>query len=252
MRFAYARTGGPLLNWSGHTPPYPSRAGETRALGAFYATNRDSSALRRYGGRLAVGGPIGARPIVNRSAPRYNGSAVGYQHNRALGDLDIPRPGAPEIVSGYESPQPNAALINLGGYIPEGAARSYGGTFLSADETPPTKQFDMGLVRKASVLAALYHGVKRNNGSVWWGLAWALGAYMAPLYGTTAVGIAVAQGFAQAKPKQNPARRRRRKGRRRARVGNKAWRRRFPRQARRLDSRRRRRRAKPYRAKGFV
>jgi hypothetical protein len=210
MRFAYARTGGPLLDWSGPTPPSPSRAGETRSLGDWAPSTRSSAALRRYGGRLAE--------------PR--GAAIGYEMNRQLGSLDLPRPGAPEVVAGYESPAPGAAVVHLGhtctwdeahrrahasmmsGYMPEGAARSYGQTMLSAD-APTPKQFDMGLVRKASVIAAAYHGVKRHNGSVLWGLLWGLAAYIAPLYGTVVPAIGIAQGFGQAKgPKQNPARRR--------------------------------------------
>jgi hypothetical protein len=69
-------------------------------------------------------------------------------------------------------------------------------------------KFDTGLIRKAAVLASAYHGARRNNGSVWWGLLWALGAYVAPIYGVSAVGIAVAQGFGQPRFKSNPARRR--------------------------------------------
>ena len=138
MKFAYTRRGGPLLDWSGPTPPSPTRAGETRSLGS-----------------------------------------LG-------GSLDVPRPGAPEIISGYESPHPNAALIHFG-----------------ADA--PTK-FDTGLIRKAAVLASAYHGVKRNNGSVLWGLLWVLGAYVAPIYGVSAVGIAVAQGFGQPRFRSNPVR----------------------------------------------
>lgn len=235
MRFAYARRGGPLLNWSGPTPPYPTRAGETRTLGSFYPTTRSSSALRRYGGR----------------GPGY-GAAVGYEHNRELGywgatvaghggvgyrpvpgmgSLDLPRPGAPEVVEGYEPPAPGAAIVHLGhactweeahrrahamsGYMPEGAARSYGQTMLSADQPPAPKPFDMGLVRKASAIASAYHGVKRNHGSVFWGLLWGVAGYAAPFYGLLVPAIGVAQGFGQPKgPKQNPARCRRRRRRR--------------------------------------
>jgi len=235
MKFAYTRRGGPLLNWSGPTPPYQSRAGETRSLGDFNATTRNSVALRRYGG--------------TRDWP---GGAKGYEHNRALGDLDVPRPGAPEIVSGYESPEPGAATIHLGGYMPEGAARNYGNTFLADDAAPTTSVMSAvsnPLVKKASVLAAAYHGVRRNNGSVLWGLLWAVGAYLAPINGLSAVALAAAQGFGQPKFTNNPARRRKRG--KRARVGNKAWRRRFQAAARRLDARRRKRKAKPYKAKGF-
>ena len=211
MHFAYARTGGPLLQWNGRTPPYQSRAGETRGLGDWYPTTRNSGALRRYGGRLAP----------------PHGAAIDYEHNRQLGALDIPRPGAPEVVEGYESPKPGAAIIQLGacswdeahrlaheradarramaGYMPEGAVRNYGQTMLSADAPP--KQFDMGLIRKASVIAAAYHGVKRHGGSVIWGLLWGVAAYVAPLYGTIVPAIGAAQGFARPKVKSNPARR---------------------------------------------
>jgi hypothetical protein len=213
MRFAYARRGGPLLDWSGSTPPYPTRAGETRSLGAFYPTNRTSNALRRYGGA---------------GAPR--GAAVGYEHNRELGywgamtsghggsgyhpppgmgAFDLPRPGAPEVVAGYESPAPGAAVIHLGhghtmqGYMPEGAARRYGQQMLGADAP---QAFPTGVLRKISVLAAAYHGVKRNHGSVMWGLLWGLAAYVSPLYGVLVPAIGVAQGYGQAKgPKSNPA-----------------------------------------------
>ena len=167
MRFAYARTGGPLLDWSGVTPPSPSRAGETRSLGA----------------------------------------------------LDLPRPGAPEVVAGYEAPQPGAAVIQLGssypwdqkypgqtmsGYMPEGAARAYGQTMLA--DAAPAPSIDYGAyARRASVLAAAYHGAKRHNGSVLWGLLWGLAAYVAPLRGLSIVAIGVAQGFAQPTVRSNPA-----------------------------------------------
>ena len=142
MRFAYARRGGPMLEWDGRSPPSAARAGETRSLGS----------------------------------------------------LDVPRAGAPEIVSGYESPEPGAATIHLG-----------------ADPAPapaPAK-FDLGLIRKASALAAGYHGVRRNNGSIFWGLIWAAAAFISPLYGTLVPAFAMAQGFGEARPKSNPAKRRR-------------------------------------------
>lgn len=189
MRFAYARRGGPLLDWSGPTPPSQTRAGETRSLGDFYPTTRNSNAMRRYSAGYSA----------------FPGSAVGYEHNRALGDLNVPRPGAPEVVSSYESPQPGAAIVHLGGYMPEGAARGYGQTMLSAD-APASDKFDMGLVRKASALAAAYHGVRRNNGSILWGLVWAVAAFVSPLYGTLVPAFAMAQGFGEARPKSNPAR----------------------------------------------
>lgn len=151
MKFAYARTGGPLLNWSGPTPPSPSRAGETRSLGG----------------------------------------------------LPIPLPGAPEIIGGYEEPQPGAATIHLGGFIPEGSIRNYGTTVLGADEP----KFDVtGLVRKAGIIASAYHGVKRNNGSIMSGLLWALAAWVVfPMHGTIVPAVAIAQGFAQPKLRNNPA-----------------------------------------------
>ncbi len=213
MRFAYTRRGGPLLDWNGVTPPSPTRAGETRSLGDFYPTNRSSGALRRYGG---PGAPKGA--------------AVGYEHNRALGywgaqvaghggagyhpipgmgdDTYLPLPGAPEVVEGYESPAPGAAVIHLGagypwdqkypgmsGYMPEGAARGYGQTMIA--DVAPAKPFDMSILRKVSAVASAYHGVKRNGGSVFWGLLWGIAGYAAPFYGLLMPAIAIAQGYAQ-------------------------------------------------------
>lgn len=225
MRFAYARSGGPLLNWSGVTPPYPSRAADTRSLGGWYPDvprGGTSNALRRYGGRLAPPG----------------GSAIPYEVNRQLGSLDLPRPGAPEVVEGYQSPQPGAAVIQLGaagarhrggtypwneaypgqtslsGYMPEGAIRNYGNTMLSADEQP--KQFDWSIVRKVGIAASAYHGVKRNNGSILAGALWALASWAVfPFHGVIVPIIATAQGFGQPKLKTNPARRTRRYRRRR-------------------------------------
>lgn len=211
MRFAYQRRGGPLVTWNGRTAPSPTRAGETRSLGSFYPTTRSSSALRRYGV------PDWDRPYNATTG----GSAMPYQHDRPLGALDIPRPGAPEILDGYESPQPGAAIIHLGhdctwaeahrrahemmmhGYMPEGAARSYGQTTIGADDPP--KPVNDGMIRKTAVLASAYHGVRRHNGSVMWGLLWALAAYVTPLNGLLVPAFGVAQGFGQAKPKSNPA-----------------------------------------------
>lgn len=202
MRFAYARTGGPLLDWSGPTTPSPTRAGETRSLGAFYPTTRNSSALRRYGGRSAG----------------HGGSAVGYEVNRALGALNIPRPGAPEVIEGYEEPEPGAATIKLGeactwdlahrrshglsGFIPEGAVMKYG-QMLGADAAAvptPKAAFDPVLIRRASAVAGAFHGVKRHNGSVLWGLLWAAAAYITPLHGVLVPAFAVAQGYGRPKP----------------------------------------------------
>jgi hypothetical protein len=195
MKFAYTRRGGPLLDWSGPTPPSPTRAGETRSLGS-------------------------------------------------LGDLHVPRPGAPEIVSGYESPHPNAALIHFG-----------------ADEK--AAPVDTGrLIRRVSALAAGYHGVRRNNGSIFWGLVWALAAFVSPLYGTLVPAFAMAQGFGEARPRSNPARktkkvwlpgakvwarigrpkkrktkRKSKVGKKRPKYGGKTWRRRYPKQAKKYDAR---------------
>jgi hypothetical protein len=127
----------------------------------------------------------------------WDGRTAPYQsragETRSLGglgslELDVPRPGAPEIVSGYESPHPNAALIHFG-----------------ADEKAAPAKFDTGLIRKASALAAAYHGVRRNNGSILWGLVWAAAAFVSPLYGTLVPAFAMAQGFGEARAKSNPA-----------------------------------------------
>ena len=199
MRFAYARTGGPLLNWSGPTPPSPTRAGETRSLGDWYPTQARSGALRRYGGRIA--------------SP--SGAAIGYEHNRQLGSLDVPRPGAPEVVAGYEAPMPGASTIHLGGYMPEGAARAYGQTMLAADEAKPP-MLSSSMIRKGAALASVYHGMKRNNGSIMWGLLWGLAAMIAPVNGLIVPVIGAVQGFGQPRAKQNPSPRRKRKTRRKA------------------------------------
>jgi hypothetical protein len=123
-----------------------------------------------------------------------------------MGALDIPRPGAPEIVEGYESPEPGAAVIHLGGYMPEGATRGYGQTMLSADApVPAPAKFDPGLIRKAAVLASAFHGVRRNHGSVLWGLLWAVAAYLTPLNGLLVPAFGVAQGFGQPKLRSNPS-----------------------------------------------
>jgi hypothetical protein len=125
----------------------------------------------------------------------WDGRTAPYQsragETRSLGslELDVPRPGAPEIVSGYESPHPNAALIHFG-----------------ADEKAAPAKFDTGLIRKAAALAAAYHGVKRNNGSIFWGVIWAAAALVTPFYGVFVPVWAAGQGFGQARLKNNPAR----------------------------------------------
>jgi hypothetical protein len=180
--------------------------------------------------------------------------------NTLLGDLFLPRPGAPEVVEDYEPPAPGAAIVHLGGrmmssypwdekypgqtnlsgYMPEGAARNYGQTMLSADPPAPNPVNVGGLVRKAGILAAAYHGVKRNNGSILSGLLWAVAAWAVfPFYGTIVPAIAAAQGFAQPKVRSNPGRRTR-KIRRIAR--KRGWKYRRPNPARRYRRRRRARR----------
>jgi len=156
MRFAYKRRGGPLLDWSGPTPPSPTRAGETRSLGEYDRV--------------------------------HGGQALSYGRGLGSLELNVPRPGAPEIVSGYESPHPNAALIHFG-----------------ADEKAASAKFDTGLIRKAAALAAGFHGVRRNNGSIFWGVIWAAAAFITPFNGVLVPVWAAGQGFAQARPRSNPA-----------------------------------------------
>jgi len=215
VKFAYKNRGASLLEWNGRTAPSQTRAGETRGLGSLGASAieygvRRSSVLRKALGDATVCCPrcpcsqdpccsdrsasspalVRYRYAAQRRAarPAIRKALGAYPLRKELGTLggfnmDIPRPGAPEVVSGY---------------MPEGAARGYGETSIGEDPAPaPT--FDTGLIRKAAVLASAYHGVKRNNGSVWWGLVWALGAYVAPVSGVSAVGIAVAQGFGKPK-----------------------------------------------------
>jgi hypothetical protein len=139
MRFAYARRGGPIVSWAGAAAPSQSRAGETRGLGGYHHMSK----LRRY--------------------------------RSGLSGLDIPRPGSPEMVGGYISPQPGAAVIHLG------------------EDQAPAPMISSGTRRKLSAIASAYHGVRRNNGSVMWGVTWAVLGYITML---TPV-IAVGQGFAK-------------------------------------------------------
>lgn len=173
MKFAYARTGGPLLNWSGPTPPYPTRAGETRSLGDFYPTTRNSSAMRRYG----------VKDWDRPYNPVTGGQAMSYQNDRPLGSYDVPVPGGPEIIDGYESPQPGAPIIHLGddgctfelahrrahgmhGYLPEGAVRRYGQSMIGADAPKPDSKgmptWKM-VAAAAAVASAAYLLVKKKR-----------------------------------------------------------------------------------------
>lgn len=155
MKFAYARTGGPLLNWSGPTPPSPTRSGESRALGCC-----------------------------------------------GLGEFAVPLPGAPEMVAGY---MPEGAVRTISGYIPEGAARTYGTTTIGDAAAPSQALMDVieGPGNMIASLAMVYHGYKRNNGSILWAILWGF-------TGMFGVPFALAQGFGKPKLTSNPAKRRRR------------------------------------------
>jgi hypothetical protein len=178
MRFAYQNRGGGMVRWDGRTAPAQTRAGDTRSLGDFYPTHRSSSALRRYGGRN-----------WQNWNPRYGGSAIEYEHDRALGAYDVPLPGAPEIVGAYEPPQPGAALVHLGNYVTVGAAEDEPG-LLDRLANPSS------LTRKVSAALSAYHGIKRNKGSLLWGALWFAGGYAMPLLVPIA---SLAQGYAKPK-----------------------------------------------------
>lgn len=54
-----------------------------------------------------------------------------------------------------------------------------------------------GTLSMASLAVCTYHGMKRNNGSLGWGLGWGLFGAAFPVVGPT---LALAQGFAQPLP----------------------------------------------------
>lgn len=185
MKFAYARTGGPLLSWSGASPPSPSRAAETRDLGAFSLVQ---SSLRRYLKRAAVAPVIEYGPIID-----VRPSTVGCC---GLGEYNVPMPGAPEMVAGY---MPEGAARTISGYIPEGAARTYGSTTIGDASAPAQALMDVieGPVNMVASLAMVYHGYKRNNGSILWALLWGF-------TGLFGVPFALAQGYGKPRLTSNP------------------------------------------------
>lgn len=187
MRFAYQNRGSALLHWNGRSAPYQSRAGETRSLGAYYPTHRNSTALRRYGTRA-----------WDRNWNRgTGGSALSYEHDRPLGAYDVPLPGAPEVVGGYEAPQPGAAIVHLGDYVTTGDDAPKA----PADQHGEDDVIDMimgasSLTRVVAGALSAWHGVKRHRGSALWGAVWFAGGYAFPLL--TPV-LSLAQGYGKAK-----------------------------------------------------
>jgi len=82
--------------------------------------------------------------------------------------------------------------------------------------TPPPMPYRIiwGVLSTASFAASVYHGVKRNHGSIGWGLWWGLMGALFPVV-TPVIAFAMPPGFA--KPKNGlgrPYRRRNRKSRR--------------------------------------
>jgi hypothetical protein len=65
----------------------------------------------------------------------------------------------------------------------------------------PTARWLWGAASIASGAASLYHGVKRNDGSVGWGLWWGLMGTIFPII-TPIVAIASPPGFAKVKRKR--------------------------------------------------
>jgi|WetSurMetagenome_2_1015567.scaffolds.fasta_scaffold195596_2 hypothetical protein len=61
-----------------------------------------------------------------------------------------------------------------------------------------TKNTIYGLLATASAVASGYHGIKRNNGSIGWGLVWFIAGGMFPVI-TPIVAVARKPGFAKAK-----------------------------------------------------
>jgi hypothetical protein len=159
MKFAYKRTGGPLLSWKGPAAPLQSRSADARSLGDFWPSEQRSYNL------MQIGSPV---PSPRRGALRR------YPYHRGFAGYDVPRPGSPEVIDGYESPQPGAALIHLGEDL----------------EDQITKQ-----IPKVRAAALAYHGYRRTN-SAFWAVCWFAFGYKSTWL---APALAWAQGFAQPK-----------------------------------------------------
>lgn len=63
-----------------------------------------------------------------------------------------------------------------------------------APSAPPGPITAWGALATASVAVSVYHGVKRNHGSIGWGLGWGLAAAVAPIVVPV---VALAQGYAK-------------------------------------------------------
>lgn len=69
---------------------------------------------------------------------------------------------------------------------------------LGADATPApaTSLLDSPALPKVAMVISAYHGLRRNRGSLLWGLAWGVAGRLFPLM---VPALAVAQGYAEEK-----------------------------------------------------
>jgi len=193
MRFAYKNRGASLLHWDGRTAPSQTRAGETRSLGSLELDIPRPGAPEVVSGLGSLGGAAmqryRRRGIASGGGPRLSAStSISCCENCSCGGGD---PCCSDMAMATSRSR------SLSGYIPEGAARSFGNTLMG--ESAPAPVDTSGMIRKVAVLASAYHGVKRNNGSIFWGLAWAAAAYVTPLNGAIVPALGVAQGFGKPK-----------------------------------------------------
>jgi hypothetical protein len=111
--------------------------------------------------------------------------------------LQSPNPGSTEVANFLKLYGPNdrtavaQALIARG--VNQGSISSALGFLNTTGKSTSTI---WGLLSVASAAASGYHGIKRNNGSIGWGIGWFLLGGVFPVI--TPV-VAVAQGFAKPK-----------------------------------------------------
>jgi hypothetical protein len=77
-------------------------------------------------------------------------------------------------------------------YYPMGAT----GEGETAVAQKPSSLFDSPALPKVAMVVAAYHGMRRNRGSIAWGLAWGLAGRLFPLL---VPALAFAQGYAKEK-----------------------------------------------------
>lgn len=167
-RYLYQRRGGPLVRWDNPSgrPPGQARASEAKSLGT-----------------------LGSTDVFD--VPRT-----------------LPRGGGPEYISnGMNGMDGMGCADGCGGTCKKTLAQRYqerrgqGSYIAVGDDTATVSRNDkltadmqaymkspVGIAYQVTGLAMIYHGYKRHNGSILWGLLWGL-------TGFTGIPFALAQGF---------------------------------------------------------